>query len=139
VLLLALMVVAVVISVSGVFRLRLPAERESGVLLRRALSDWLAREGVDEQIAFEITLACVEAFNNAVEHPIEPALARVEIQGELSEGELRLSLRDYGRWRDPDDRAAERGYGLTLMRALADSVVIDVADHGSTVTLRRRI
>jgi anti-sigma regulatory factor (Ser/Thr protein kinase) len=106
------------------------------VLLRRALSDWLAREGVDEQIAFKLTLACVEAFNNAVEHPIEPALTRVEIQGELTEGELRLSLRDYGRWPDPDDLAAERGYGLTLMRALADSVVIEVADHGSTVNRR---
>jgi anti-sigma regulatory factor (Ser/Thr protein kinase) len=133
------LVIAVVASLSGVFRLRLPAERESGVLLRRALSDWLAREGVDKQMAFEITLACAEAFNNAVEHPIEPALARVEIEGALIEGELRLSLRDHGRWRDPDDQARERGHGLTLMRALVDSVEIETADHGSTITLRRRI
>ena len=112
------LVVAVVASVAGVFRLRLPAERESSVVLRRALSDWLANGSVDKQVAFEITLACVEAFNNAVEHPIEPTHTRVEIEGELTDGELRFSLRDYGRWRDADNQSTERGHGLTLMRAL---------------------
>jgi anti-sigma regulatory factor (Ser/Thr protein kinase) len=90
-------------------------------------------------VAFELTLACAEAFNNAVEHPIEPALAPVEIEGELTDGELRFSLRDYGRWRDADDQSTERGHGLTLMRALADSVEIEADDRGSTVTLRRHI
>jgi anti-sigma regulatory factor (Ser/Thr protein kinase) len=133
------LVVAVVASVSGVFRLCLPAQHESGSKLRRALGAWFSKEAIDGQLAFEITLACTEAFNNAVEHPIEPALARVEIEGALIEDELRLSLRDYGRWRDPDDQARERGHGLTLMRALVDSVEIETADNGSTVTLRRRI
>jgi anti-sigma regulatory factor (Ser/Thr protein kinase) len=133
------LVVAVVASGSGVFRLCLPAAHESGIKLRHALADWFSKEAIDGQMAFEITLACAEAFNNAVEHPIEPALARVEIQGEVTEGELRLSLRDYGRWRDHDDHARERGHGLTLMRALVDSVEIDAADHGSTITLRRRM
>jgi anti-sigma regulatory factor (Ser/Thr protein kinase) len=133
------LVIAVVTSLSGVFRLCLPAEHESASKLRRALRDWLSKEAIDEQVAFEITLACAEAFNNAVEHPVEPALARVEIEGALIEGELRLSLRDYGRWRDPDDQDHERGHGLTLMRALTDSVEIETADHGSTITLRRRI
>jgi len=86
------------------FTVRLHARPGSTVLLRRKLGRWLESYGVAEAEVFDVLLASSEAFANAVEHPLRPAAAVIDVEAELAAGVLRLTVRDYGDWRNERDR-----------------------------------
>jgi anti-sigma regulatory factor (Ser/Thr protein kinase) len=46
-------------------------------------------------------------------------------------------VRDFGSWRA--ERAGDRGRGLSLMRALMDTVEVTPTPEGTTVRLRRTL
>jgi len=119
-------------------RFRLQARASSAILLRRRLEEWLAAQGVSESERFDVLLAASEAFANAVEHPLLPAAAVVDVEIEVVGAELELSIRDYGAWRNERERA-EGGHGFPVMRAVMRNVEIDSQSDGSTITLRRRL
>jgi anti-sigma regulatory factor (Ser/Thr protein kinase) len=118
---------------------RLQARPSSAVLLRRRLEEWLEAQQVPERDRFDILLAASEAFANAVEHPLRPAAAVVDVEAALRRGTLELTIRDYGAWRDTRERE-QGGLGFPLMRAvMQEGVEVDSQSEGSTITLRRRI
>src|SRR6476659_4955624 len=119
-------------------RFRLQARASSAILLRRRLEDWLVAQGVSESERFDVLLAASEAFANAVEHPLLPAAAVVDVEIEVVGAELELSIRDYGAWRNERERA-EGGHGFPVMQAVMRNVEIDSQSDGSTITLRRRL
>jgi len=120
------------------FSFRLQARPASAVLLRRKLESWLGTRGISPREQFDVVLAASEAFANAVEHPRLPAAAVVDVEAELDHGELTLSIRDYGTWRDERERA-EGGLGFPIMWTVMRTVDVDSRCDGSTITLRRRL
>ena len=119
-------------------QLRLQARPESARLLRERLSLWLDELGAKEDEIFDVSLAVTEAFANALEHPREPTARLIEVQGSFADQTMTLTVRDFGSWGNPRQRE-EGGYGFPMMRQLVDTVGVDTASDGTSITLRRRI
>ena len=117
--------------------LRLPAEPASLALMRRALERWLTAVGVNDEIAYEIKVACGEACMNCVEHAYPPGDGDFVVRASNLDREVELEVRDFGFWRPPRGNT-DRGRGLELMRRLMDSMKVVPGPEGTTVHLRRR-
>jgi CheY-like chemotaxis protein/anti-sigma regulatory factor (Ser/Thr protein kinase) len=121
-----------------VARLKLGPDRTSLVLTRRVLQRWLQEAGAEPDEAAQLLMAANEAWQNALEHGHNFARTLVDVELERRGEEVVLTVRDAGtRDRAPSD--PDRGRGIELMRGLADEVQLDLAPHGSTVRLRRRL
>lgn len=105
--------------------------------LRRTLGRWLASHGVGNEDAFGITLAASEAAGNAVEHAYRAREAVFTVECTREDTGVRIVVRDTGSWREA--RPYGRGRGLGIMQALVDSVDVDRGEHGTTVTLSKRV
>lgn len=105
--------------------------------LRRTLARWLASEGVGENEKFDLTIAASEAAANAIEHAYGAQEATFTVSCELDGPDVRVTVRDEGRWRE--SKPYGRGRGLAIMRALMDSVEIASTTDGTTVTVTRRL
>jgi anti-sigma regulatory factor (Ser/Thr protein kinase) len=101
------------------------------------LRRWLRHVGSDEQQIAEVVTACGEAATNAIEHAGAGGGAPFEIGGRLDGREIVITIRDYGAWRAP--REGDQGRGLSLMRALMDTVEVSPTPEGTTVRLRRML
>ena len=112
-----------------------PATSESLVSVRRLLRRWLAFHGAGEEELYDIVVACQEACANAVEHAYGPGHAHFDVEAEHREGQIRVIVRDRGRWRPP--RGSHRGRGLPLMKALMESVDVEHGEEGTVVVLER--
>ena len=119
--------------------LRLHADPSSLAEVRRELRHWLDRGGVDADEANDILVACSEACANAIVHATDPVEPDFEVTGTRSNGEISLTVRDFGHWRDPDPSRDSGGYGLKLMEALMDDVQVTTEESGTEVRLRRRL
>jgi PAS domain S-box-containing protein len=117
------------------FRANFKAEPEALSQMRSLLRRWLRHGGASERTIAEVATACGEAATNAIEH--SGAAHDFELSGRLVNGEIELIVRDHGRWRQP--REGDHGRGLSLMRALMDTVELTPSPEGTTVRLRRRL
>jgi PAS domain S-box-containing protein len=117
------------------FRADFKAEPEALSQMRSLLRRWLRHGGASERTIAEVATACGEAATNAIEH--SGAAHDFELSGRLVNGEIELIVRDHGRWRQP--REGDHGRGLSLMRALMDTVELTPSPEGTTVRLRRRL
>jgi PAS domain S-box-containing protein len=120
----------------GELRLRIPAEPEALQQVRRRLRRWLEIAEAPEDVRDDIVVAVSEAVSNSIRHAYGPSSAWVEIEAELSDGEVELVVRDRGRWRPP---RGEGGRGIDLMRACMASVEIEQGPGGTVVRMRRRV
>jgi PAS domain S-box-containing protein len=119
------------------FSVELPTEPEALASMRSLLRRWLRHvEGSEQEIA-EITTACGEAATNAIEHAGAGGDTPFEVDGRLDGQEVTITVRDFGAWRPP--REGDQGRGLSLMRALMDSVEVSPGAEGTTVSLRRAL
>ena len=119
------------------FSVELPGEPEALASMRSLLRRWLRyANGTDQEIA-EITTACGEAATNAIEHAGTGGGSPFEVAGRLEGREVDITVRDYGAWRPPRD--GDQGRGLSLMRALMDSVDVTPSAEGTTVRLKRTL
>lgn len=118
-------------------RLRLDAVPASMPLLRHTIRRWLGQAQASSAEIFEITVAASEAFSNAIEHAYAAADGQIEVEGELRREDLTLTIRDWGRWRQP--RGTNRGRGLGLMRGLMDNVKVTPEATGTIVEMSRRL
>jgi anti-sigma regulatory factor (Ser/Thr protein kinase) len=107
--------------------------------LRHHLRAWLKEAGATERELFEIQLAVTEAFANAVEHPKERSSHLVEIEGSVTNRTVALSVRDYGHWQNDPSAKEDGGLGLAIMDELMDSVVIELFEDGTIVTMQRQL
>jgi anti-sigma regulatory factor (Ser/Thr protein kinase) len=117
------------------FELRIPADPSRLRSVRRSVTRWLAAGGVDPEAIADIVLACSEACANAIEHAYGPGDGVVEIEGLLRGRDVRLQVRDVGRWREPRD--GDRGRGLRLIEACMDDVEVDSSATGTEVRMHR--
>jgi PAS domain S-box-containing protein len=119
------------------FRVEFPATPEALASMRSVLRRWLRHVGGDEQQIAEVVTACGEAATNAIEHAGAGGGAPFEIGGRVDGREVVITIRDYGAWRAP--REGDHGRGLSLMRALMDTVEVSPTPEGTTVRLRRTL
>ncbi|MEX2252707.1 MAG: SpoIIE family protein phosphatase [Thermoleophilaceae bacterium] len=118
-------------------RLELPPDRGALVYARRVLARWLEQAGATDEEAYEIQLASHEACANAIEHGHRFGDALVELEAQVVDGEVALTVRDSGRWRE--QKKEQRGKGIRLMNALMHDVHVNGGPEGTTVELRRRL
>jgi anti-sigma regulatory factor (Ser/Thr protein kinase) len=116
---------------------RWPADRDVLASVRRLLRRWLRTRGASEEETYDITVACQEACANAVEHAYGPGGRSFDVEASHSDGRIRLTVRDGGRWRAP--RGTNRGRGLPLMRALMETVDVQHGEQGTVVVLERTL
>jgi PAS domain S-box-containing protein len=113
--------------------LRPPAEPRALASVRYSLRRWLDAVGLPEQEAYDVLVASGEACANAVEHAYGPGDASFELDAWVENGEVTISVRDFGSWRDP--RGRERGRGIDLMNQLMDHAEVNRDADGTTVRL----
>jgi len=131
------------------FERTLPSDLAAGAEARAWLADCLACLPEDSRPAIpDVVLSFGELFTNCVRHAYGPgATGRIEVSLVVIPEEIVLTVRDYGRTLDtgcvtePDlSRANEGGYGIFLVRTLADEVEFEAPGGiGNRVTLRRRL
>jgi serine phosphatase RsbU (regulator of sigma subunit)/putative methionine-R-sulfoxide reductase with GAF domain/anti-sigma regulatory factor (Ser/Thr protein kinase) len=114
-----------------------PAASDTLPALRPLLRRWLHRWGAGDDEVYDITVAVVEAATNAVEHAYAPGRALFEVDAHHADGVVTVAIRDRGRWRAP--RGTHRGRGLSMMRALMESVDVHQDERGTEVVLRRTL
>jgi PAS domain S-box-containing protein len=118
-------------------RIEFPTAPEALASMRGVLRRWLRHVGGDEQEVAEIVTACGEAATNAIEHAGAGGGTPFEVSGQREPGGVQITVRDHGAWRAP--RSGDQGRGLSLMRALMDSVEVTPTPEGTTVRLGRRL
>ena len=114
-----------------------PAEPDALADVRHLLRRWLRHHGASDDETYDITVACQEACANAVEHAYAPGPAGFDLEAEHAGGEVRLTVRDRGRWRAA--RGVHRGRGLPIMEALMDDVDIQQSPTGTAILMRRAL
>jgi anti-sigma regulatory factor (Ser/Thr protein kinase) len=124
------------VTMSGV-ELTLRAEPESLAPMRRALSRWLRAAGASDAETYELLVACGEACSNAIAHAYPPGEASYVVSARRADGEIEISVRDFGSWRDP--RGGSQGRGLRLIEELTDRVDVDRGKAGTVVRMHRRL
>jgi PAS domain S-box-containing protein len=117
------------------FRVDLPTEPEALASMRALLRRWLGNVRGSEQEIAEVITACGEAATNAIEHA--GAGNPFEISGRLEGRNVEIVVRDFGAWRSP--RGGDRGRGISLMRALMDTVEVVPTSEGTTVRMKRTL
>ena len=127
-----------VLPLGPALKLRLAADPEVLSPLRRQLARWLKENGVEEQAAFDIVLACSEASANATEHAYPPTQGHFDLEAVHDGEHVEIRISDAGSWRPEVER--NRGRGLMLMRGLTDEVSVERGEpDGTVVRLRRRV
>lgn len=114
-----------------------PASADTLATMRPLLRRWLARWGAAEDEIYDIIVSVQEAAANAVEHAYAPGAASYEVIGCYEDGVIAFQVRDRGRWRKP--RGTHRGRGISMMRALMETVEVTQDEEGTRVVLRRAL
>jgi anti-sigma regulatory factor (Ser/Thr protein kinase) len=83
-----------------------------------------------------VITAAGEACANAIEHAYGPDGGWIHLTGIRDDGTIQVAVRDGGTWRE---RRTRRGFGLTLMRRLMDSVEFDRSSSGTSVVMRKAV
>ncbi|HEX8645894.1 MAG TPA: SpoIIE family protein phosphatase [Thermoleophilaceae bacterium] len=117
--------------------LHLPAQPGALATMRRAFQDWLRGREVEERIGYDVLVALGEAAANAVEHAYGPSEAYFRVSAEIDTGDVVVTVRDEGQWREA--RGSHRGRGLSMMRDLMDDVKVESDEDGTKVVMRRTL
>lgn len=119
----------------GHLRLRLPADTVAPSLARAQLREWLAALRWPEDETFDIVMAASEAVSNSGEHGfVGGAAGFVDLEATLEtrpDGRRRIIVvvTDGGSWRPAPADDENRRRGLPLMRAVMDTVTIEVTNR----------
>ena len=115
---------------------RFPSVLSSVIGMRQELRGFLADTSLSDDEIEDLLLAASEAANNAVEHAQEPTEPFFDVCTEVNDGDVTIVIQDHGGWRQPTS-PSDRGRGLAMMRALADTTVT-ARSNGTVVTIRSR-
>jgi anti-sigma regulatory factor (Ser/Thr protein kinase)/putative methionine-R-sulfoxide reductase with GAF domain len=118
-------------------RLYLSADPKALADVRQVVRRWLRERGAEGDDVNEITLAVGEACANAIEHAYSPGPAWFEFEATESGGEVTITVRDTGRWREA--RGDNRGRGLKIIDAAMSDVELTPTSNGTEIVMRRRL
>ena len=119
--------------------LRLGATPNASSELRRTLRGWLESVGASDQESFDVTLACSEAFANAVSRSAGRAASIVEIDASVDTRRVvTVIVRTHARPGSERSVEVTRVF-LRLMEALMESAEARARSDGVTLVLRKRL
>lgn len=116
-------------------KMSMPLEPKLLSILRTTLGRWLADVGANDSDADDVVLAVSEAVSNAMVHAHGLEDGLIDLEGDHHDGEVVITVRDYGRWRDLEQGLG--GRGMLIMRSVMDEVDVDSNEAGTRVRLRR--
>ena len=116
------------------------SEAEHLVRLRKWLRNELSGHGVQKQEQSNILLAVGELCANSIQHAYEGKGGQpIQVSVRSSADSLVIEVEDFGKpfdaelYKGPDlDTLPDSGYGLYLVKAIVDSLSIDVARERGT-------
>ena len=130
------------------YSLTLPRDVTTVPVVRRLCKGALLELGVMPQDIHDVALAVTEACANVVEHSSDVD-DEYEVFVSVSDGLCEIRVIDAGRGFDaaglersnqPENLSAERGRGITLMRALVDNASFESApEEGTIVHLHKQL
>jgi serine/threonine-protein kinase RsbW len=104
--------------------------------MRRLLTGWAAKEGLDDETAQAIVLSGYEVLANSVEHGYrDHGEGPVELYAYCLDDMVTVTIVDHGQWRPPPADPGFRGRGLDLVRGLSNRADVTRSDQGTTVTM----
>jgi anti-sigma regulatory factor (Ser/Thr protein kinase) len=117
-------------------REQLPATVDSVAAARRAVRHFVADLGVDVD---GLTLAVSEAVANVVAHAYEEGTSGViDLSATASPFEVAIVVRDRGRGLEAARASHGAGFGIEIIRRLAQHVALDDSASGVALTMRFR-
>lgn len=136
---------------SQLFKLSVPGRYENLALIGEFIATVARRANLCEKAIFDTQLAVDEACTNIIQHAYcGEGLGDVSLEVSVSDGELRIVLRDRGRTFDPTKvpapnlscKLSERGnggLGMHFMRNLMDTVCYECdPEAGNILTMVKR-
>ena len=94
---------------------------------------------MDEDQTLAVLIAAGEALANAIEHGHRHHTeGTISLRATALADQLQVTVIDAGSWKPPV-KAAHRGRGISLMRALMQDVTIKPLESGTTVHMHARI
>lgn len=123
----------------GEFRLRLRAAPASLAIFRDGLREWLQGISIDPAAVFDVVLAASECLTLVIDESPRKVALVVEVTAGIDGDRLIVVTRDYGLWHESHAEECAEPLGLSLMRALMDSVELERHPDGQTITLVRRV
>ena len=107
--------------------------------IRTQVARWAGRLGLSADAVDDIVLATHEALANVADHAYPEGGGDAELDAACAEGEVRVVVRDHGRWRPPRRDPGRRGHGLVIIEGLAEHVEVQRAAAGTSVAMRWRL
>lgn len=102
---------------------------------RSRLTDWAHQHSVPPDTVDDVVYAAYEAIANVVEHAYSDRGGTFTLHATYTPNQLCVTVSDTGKWSPPRRRGVDRGRGIQLIRALADSVHIATGDSGTSVEM----
>jgi serine/threonine-protein kinase RsbW len=103
---------------------------------RREVAAWAGQLGLPEEFTEDLVLATHEALANVADHAYPNGDGEAWLDLQCIGGVVEVVVRDRGRWRTPPTDTGWRGRGLTIIRGLADEVLVQHDLRGTTVRMR---
>jgi anti-sigma regulatory factor (Ser/Thr protein kinase) len=114
------------------------AEPRSASKARAVVRSFLEECAVRAESVHEVITAAGEALMNSIEHAY-PSGSRGKVVLSIyccrEHQVIALQVRDNGRMAEDRDRPGNRGFGLLIMRALAEAMSVDTTPGGTAVTM----
>jgi anti-sigma regulatory factor (Ser/Thr protein kinase) len=117
--------------------LALAADPSEAKRLRYELHAWLLQHGINGLTGHDITLAAVEGFANAVQHPVKRRTHTVRLHGQIETDGVAVTIQDDGTWHERSRNREHGGYGLKLIESLMNSVQVERSQTGTRISMRR--
>jgi len=122
------------------FKLSLPARSENLGRVRRAVSDFAASLGLDQQAIGDLRLAVNEACSNVVRHAYDQDDAgAMKVEARPIGGYLVVIVRDNGRGLSRASSDPGTGLGLRVASAVSNSFEVRQKTAGTEVRLAFRL
>jgi serine/threonine-protein kinase RsbW len=114
--------------------LRLTAEPEALVLVRRVVAGLARDAGFDQERCDDVRVAVNEACTNVVVHAYSDGMGLMDVEAAVNDSHMVVTVRDHGAGIVPDAESTSPGLGLGLqmMAALADDVRVSASEEGGT-------
>jgi serine/threonine-protein kinase RsbW len=119
----------------GEFTLLLPARSENLKTVRRAVSDFAASVGVDDETIADLRLAVNEACSNVIRHAYEEDGGEMEVQARPIGDSLLVVVQDRGRGLASPSSDPGSGLGLRVASAVSGSFALQQNAPGTEVRL----
>jgi serine/threonine-protein kinase RsbW len=107
--------------------------------VRAQVATWAGGLGLSVDAVDDIVLATHEALANVADHAYPDGEGEAELDAACEGGEIRVVVRDHGRWRAPPSDPGWRGRGMVIIQGLAEDVDVHRTHSGTSVAMRWRL